>query len=120
MQLLPKYWPGFPFSDVYRIYDVFLPMAYFSYRAHVDIAVARYVQQSIGIIRARTGDPSVPIHVVGGISKRTGAAEARGFMRAVRGCRTLGFSLYDFFGTTAAAWRALTTAAVADDTTACA
>src|SRR5438128_1658991 len=76
--------------------------------------------QSIGIIRARTGDPNVPIHVVGGISKRTGAAEARGFMRAVRGCRTLGFSLYAFFGTTAAAWRALTTPAVADDTPACA
>ena len=118
MQLLPHYWPGFPYSDLWRVYDVFLPMAYFSYRAHGDAAVADYVRRSIGIIRARTGDPNVPIHVIGGISRRTGAAEARGFMRAVRGCRTYGFSLYDFFGTTRTAWRTLTAPAPADDGTA--
>ena len=56
MQLLPKYWPGFPYSDLWQVYDVFLPMAYFSYRARGDAAVSRYVQRSIGIIRARTGD----------------------------------------------------------------
>jgi hypothetical protein len=119
MKLLPRYWPGFPYSDLWRVYDVFLPMAYFSYRAHGDAAVASYVRRSIGIIRARTGDPDVPIHVIGGISQRTDAAEARGFMRAVRGCRTFGFSLYDFFGTSAAAWRTLTEPAAADDGTAC-
>src|SRR5207237_9756257 len=83
MQLLPHYWPGFPYSDLYRIYDVFLPMAYFSYRAHGTAPVARYVQRSVEIIRARTGDPDVAIHVIGGISQRTGPAEARGFVQAV-------------------------------------
>jgi hypothetical protein len=120
MQLLPKYWPGFPYSDLWRVYDVFLPMAYFSYRAHGDAAVSRYVQRSIGIIRARTADPNVPIHVIGGLSQKTGTAEARGFVRAVRGCRTLGYSLYDFAGTTPTAWRTLTTPAAADDAAACA
>ena len=115
MKLLPKYWPGFPYSDLWRVYDVFLPMAYFSYRAHGDAAVADYVRRSVGIIRARTGDPDVPIHVIGGISQRTGPAEARGFMRAVRGCRTYGFSLYDFFGTSTTAWRTLTAPAAPDD-----
>jgi hypothetical protein len=115
MKLLPRYWPGFPYSDLWRVYDVFLPMAYFSYRAHGDAAVAGYVRRGIEIIRARTGDPDVPIHVIGGISQRTSAAEARGFMRAVRGCRTFGFSLYDFFGTSASAWRTLTTPAAPDD-----
>jgi hypothetical protein len=119
MKLLPRYWPGFPYSDLYRIYDAFLPMAYFSYRAHGDAAVASYVRRSVGIIRARTGDPDVPIHVIGGISQRTDAAEARGFMRAVRGCRTFGFSLYDFLGTSDAAWRTLTTPAAPDDAAAC-
>jgi hypothetical protein len=115
MKLLPRYWPGFPYSDLWRVYDVFLPMAYFSYRAHGDAAVADYVRRGVGIIRARTGDPDVPIHVIGGISQRTGAAEARGFMRAVRGCRTYGFSLYDFFGTRPAAWQSLLAPAPPDD-----
>ena len=119
MELLPKYWPGFPYSDLYRVYDVFLPMAYFSYRARGDAPVTRYVARSIAIIRGRTGDPDVPIHVIGGLSDRTGAAEARGFMRAVHGCRTLGFSLYDFAGTSAAAWRTLTAPAAPDDAAAC-
>ena len=119
MQLLPHYWPGFPYSDLYRIYDVFLPMAYFSYRARGTAPVARYVERSVGIIRARTGDPDVAIHVVGGISQRTGLAEARGFMQAVHDCRTLGFSLYDFAGTSTPAWRTLTAAAPPDDTASC-
>jgi hypothetical protein len=119
MQLLPHYWPGFPYSDLYRIYDVFLPMTYFSYRAHGTAPVARYVQRSVEIIRARTGDPDVAIHVIGGISQRTGPAEASGFMQAVHGCRTLGYSLYDFAGTSTAAWRTLIAPAAPDDSTDC-
>jgi hypothetical protein len=115
MELLPRYWPGFPYSDLWHVYDVFLPMAYFSYRARGDAPVARYVARSVEIIRGRTGDPDVPIHVIGGLSQRTGSAEARGFMRAVHGCRTLGFSLYDFFGTRPAAWQRLLAPAPADD-----
>jgi hypothetical protein len=83
-------------------------MAYFSYRARGVTAVARYVRRSVEIIRARTGDPEVPIHVIGGVSDRTGPAEARGFMQAIRGSEPLGFSLYDFYGTSPAAWRTLT------------
>ena len=115
MEILRHYWPRFPYSDLYRIYDVFLPMAYFSYRAHGTAPVTRYVQRSVEIIRARTGDPDVAIHVIGGISQRTSPAEARGFMRAVRGCRTLGFSLYDFAGTSTAAWRTLSAPVAPDD-----
>jgi hypothetical protein len=90
-------------------------MAYFSYRARGAAPVARYVARSVAIIRGRTGDPDVPIHVIGGLSARTGAAEARGFMQAVHGCRTLGFSLYDFYGTSPAAWQRLLAPAPADD-----
>src|SRR5439155_26310108 len=103
----------FPYSLLYWIYDDFLPMAYFSYRAHG--TAPRYVERSVEIIRARTGDPHAAIHVVGGISQRTGPAEARGFVQAVRGCRTLGFSLYDFAGTSTSAFRTLTAPAAPDD-----
>ena len=107
MELKPHYWPGFPFGRLAGIYDVFLPMTYFSYRAHGPAAVLRYTTRSIAIIRRATGDPEVPVHVIGGLARGTSTAEARAFVQAATSCGTLGFSLYEFYGTSAAAWALL-------------
>src|SRR5206468_2176981 len=32
MELHPKYWPDFPYAQLRQSFDVFLPMAYFTYR----------------------------------------------------------------------------------------
>ncbi|HZC29244.1 MAG TPA: hypothetical protein VE269_05845, partial [Gaiellaceae bacterium] len=101
MRLLPHYWPRFPYAPLARTYDVFLPMAYFSYRAHGSAAVARYVRQSVAIIRAQTNDASVPIHVIGGLADATSTVEAAAFVRAAGRCGVRGFSLYDFYETKA-------------------
>src|SRR6266536_496464 len=45
-------------------YDVFLSIAYFSYRARGRAAINRYVQTSIRIIRNASGAASAPIHVL--------------------------------------------------------
>jgi hypothetical protein len=113
MRLLPRYWPGFPFAQLARTYDVFLPMAYFSYRAHGSAAVTRYVQASVSIIRDQTGNPDVPIHVIGGLADRTSTSEAAAFVRTAGMCGARGFSLYDFYETTASVWSLLTRAASA-------
>jgi hypothetical protein len=107
MELKPAYWPSFPYRPLAGLYDVFLPMTYFSYRARGTAAVLRYTARSVSIIRRATGNPTVPIHVIGGISSATGPAEARGFMRAVATCAPVGFSLYDFYGTSESAWTLL-------------
>src|SRR6266536_2942027 len=52
-------------------YDVFLSIAYFSYRARGRAAINRYVQTSIRIIRNASGDARVPIHVIGGLASAT-------------------------------------------------
>jgi hypothetical protein len=107
MERKPRYWPGFPFQALAGIYDVFLPMTYFSYRAHGPAAVGRYTSRSIAIIRRATDDPDVPIHVIGGLARGTSTAEARAFVRAAATCGALGFSLYEFYGTSNAAWALL-------------
>jgi hypothetical protein len=107
MERKPAYWPGFPYRGLAALYDVFLPMSYFSYRARGTAGVRSYTTRSVAIIRRATGDLAVPIHVIGGISSATGQAEARGFMTAVASCAPLGFSLYDFYGTRPAAWSLL-------------
>jgi hypothetical protein len=113
MRLLPRYWPGFPYAALARVYDVFLPMTYYTYRAHGSAAVSRYVQTSIGIIRTQTGNPSVPIHVIGGLADATSNGDAAAFVRATAACGARGFSFYDFFETRAAVWSLLTRAASA-------
>jgi hypothetical protein len=113
MRLLPRYWPGFPYAALARVYDVFLPMTYYTYRAHGPAAVSRYVQTSVGIIRTQTGNPSVPIHVIGGLADATSNSDAAAFVRATSACGTRGFSFYDFFETRAAVWSLLTRAASA-------
>ncbi len=103
IDLHPGYWPGFPYRELARVYDVFLPMAYYTYRAHGAAAVRRYVVESVAAVRAQTG-ATVPVHVIGGLSEGTGTAEARAFMGAVRDCALYGFSLYEFPTTNTHVW----------------
>src|SRR5262245_36560353 len=107
MQLLPKYWPGFPYAALAEIYDAFLPMGYYSYRTRTLRGAYDYTVRNVTIIRRRTGDPNVPIHLIGGVADASTAAQARGFVRAARECGVIGASLYDWGTTTAAHWSIL-------------
>jgi hypothetical protein len=111
MRLLPRYWPRFPYAGLARTYDVFLPMAYFSYRAHGAAAVSRYVQTSVTIIREKSGDTGVPIHVIGGLAGATDATEAAAFAQTAASCGVVGLSLYDLDGTKPPVWSLLGRAA---------
>jgi hypothetical protein len=106
----PAYWPGFPYRSLARFYDVFLPMAYAT-DAHVRgvRATRTYNTADVAIIRTRTGNPQVPIHLVGGLANAMGPRETTGFMRAVADCSVLGYSLYAFSVTRHATWKALIT-----------
>jgi len=110
MRRHPRYWPRFPYRALDRYYDVFLPMAYAT-DAHVrgSAATYKYNAADVAAIRTHTGDPRVPIHLIGGLSNAMGAGETAGFMRAVAACAPLGYSLYAFPGTSRATWTALTT-----------
>ena len=91
------YWRSFPYRAVARLYDVFLPMAYFTdHDVHGIKGVRTYLASDFVVIRKRTGRRDVPIHLIGGISNAMTAADTTGFMRAVADCRPLGYSLYAF------------------------
>jgi hypothetical protein len=113
MDLHPAYWPAFPYASLARVYDVFLPMAYFTYHGRGAAFARSYTAASIAAVRAGSGDAATPVHVIGGLSGGVGAAAARGFLAAVAGCAPLGFSLYEFPTTSASVWPALRQAAVA-------
>jgi hypothetical protein len=108
MDFHPRYWPGFPYRALARVYDVFLPMAYFTYRGNSDSFARSYVASSIAAIRAGSGEANVPVHVIAGLSDGISATGTRGFMQAVADCNPLGFSLYEFPTTGTASWSTLT------------
>jgi hypothetical protein len=106
MERHPRYWPGFPYAELTQTFDLFLPMAYFTYRVSGRAASARYVMRSIALLRAAAG-ADVPVHVIGGVASSASRADVLGFMDAVARCGPIGYSLYDFPTTSTMAWAAL-------------
>ena len=103
----PHFWPGFPWRHLADLYDVMLPMTYYTYRVHGPQDAAWYTAQNVQIIRRETSGMKVPIHVVGGISFDATGAETQGFVRAVESKRVIGASYYTFPGITLDQWKAL-------------
>ena len=103
------YWPDFPYKRIAAIYDVMVPMGYFTFRAEGFKHVERYTEHNIRTIRKETGDKKTPVHVIGGIADEVGVPAARGFAAAVRKNRVLGGSLYDYPITTEKTWQELST-----------
>ena len=101
------YWPRFPYERVRRLYDVFVPMGYFSFRAEGYERVRRYTAKGIRTIRQESGDPKVPIHFIGGIAGETKGTEVKGFVHALKSQEVLGGSYYDFAITTREEWQQL-------------
>jgi len=100
-------WSVFPYAELARTYDVFLPMAYYTYHAHGAPAVYADTVANVRILRAQKGCSQSPIHLIGGISERSSTPETQAFVRAVRDTSCLGASVYGWTGTSLAAWRKL-------------
>jgi hypothetical protein len=108
MRRHPKFWPRFPYRPLAGYYDVFLPMAYSTDAGMRGSRATRaYNAADVAAVRIQTGDPNVPIHLIGGIAGTMGTRETAGFMQAVADCAPLGYSLYEFPITSRAAWTAL-------------
>ena len=107
MQRNPDYWPGFPYRGLADIYDVFVPMTYFSWRTQGSRGAHDYTSRNIRIIREETGQGSVPIHVIGGLGSGTSGPETRAFVHAIREHGILGASMYNYSETGTRHWRHL-------------
>jgi hypothetical protein len=104
----PYFWPNIPYSSLTRYYKAFLPMAYFTLRGiHSRSGASAFLTSTVSEIRAASGRPRFPVHLIGGLSSKMGHEATAGFMRAVTHTHLLGFSLYNFDEMTPAVWRAL-------------
>ena len=108
MQIKPAYWPGFPYTQLADLYDVFLPMVYWTYSTKGPDGAYGYLAWALTLLRTGVGSADVAIHLVGGTSYRATIDEERAFAQLVANDgRLQGWSLYDWFGTKAPAWKVL-------------
>lgn len=103
-----SYWPGFPWAEVAETYDLLMPMAYWSIRLPEWRDGNRYVGENIDRIRAATGRPDLPIHVIGGIADGISVEQVQGMLAAIEARDdVLGASLYDWATSSPQQWAAL-------------
>ena len=100
-------WPGFPYRSLGRLYDVFLPMAYSTFRGRGPSFVAAYTRANIARIRRLTGRPGAPVHVIGGLADGLSGREAAAVVGGARASGALGVSLYNVGRSDPADWAAL-------------
>jgi hypothetical protein len=102
----PSYWPGFPWSSIAGLYDVWLPMSYWTNRTDASgyRDAYRYTVDDIVRLRRDLGSAGAPVHTIGGIADKTTVADLEGLLRAALDTRVLGASLYDWRTTSASAW----------------
>jgi hypothetical protein len=109
----PRYWPAFPWGELAGLYDVWMPMAYWTevpagsgYRHGY-----RYTTETVQGLRARLGRPSVPVHPIGGVADAATLEDYQGFLRAAAEAGVPGFSVYDYRTTSEPGWELLQRAA---------
>ncbi|HEY7106563.1 MAG TPA: hypothetical protein VH986_09180 [Acidimicrobiia bacterium] len=105
----PILWPEFPYRKLEPSIDVWLPMAYFTFRDDASgyRDPLRYTVDSVQRLRGHLRDRTAPVHVVGGIADVATPQDYVAFSEAARQTKAVGYSMYDFRTTSSAAWALL-------------
>jgi hypothetical protein len=104
-----NFWPAFPWRQLKPLYDVWLPMSYWTNR-NVESGYRegfRYNDENIRRLRNNLGDEKAPVHAIGGIGDAAQTKDYEGFVRAAKKDHAIGWSIYDYSTTARNAWRRL-------------
>ncbi len=105
------FWPEFPWAEIAPLYDVWMPMSYWSFRSESSGYKDGYTYnaESTERLREHLGDPDALVHGIGGIGAVDAAVGAEsggeplavvgdldGFGRSLVDTRSIGGSIYDW------------------------
>ncbi|MGZ4728603.1 MAG: fibronectin type III domain-containing protein [Acidimicrobiales bacterium] len=107
--LNPSYWPEFPWTTISTLYDAWMPMCYWSNRTPASgwNDGYRYTAENIDRVRAHLGDPTAPVHPIGGIANQVAPTAVADMVRAATERDAIGGSLYDYLTTGDDLWSSL-------------
>jgi hypothetical protein len=107
----PRFWPGFPWTQIEPYYDVWMPMAYWSFRSTASGYKNgySYSEESIRRLRTNLGKPAALVHAIGGIGAVDGVDDdptpeeplasindLAPFVQSLRDTNAIGGSIYDW------------------------
>ncbi|MGH9186029.1 MAG: hypothetical protein ACRD0U_09480 [Acidimicrobiales bacterium] len=94
----PRLWPDFPWGALAPLYDVWLPMSYWTFRSadsgYQDAYT--YNEESIRRLRANLDRPTVPVHAIGGIGDALRPGDLDRFGASLVATDAVGGSIYDW------------------------
>lgn len=94
----PDLWPAFPWAEIAPLYDVWLPMSYWTYRtpdSGYDNG-ATYHEESVRRLKRDLGLARPVIHGIGGIGDEATVADLRAFAAVLSRTGAVGGSVYDW------------------------
>jgi hypothetical protein len=94
----PRYWPGFPWRELAPLYDVWMPMSYWTFRSKSSPYrdAYRYTAENVQRTRLNLGLPNAVVHPAGGTDNKSNDDDYRGFVRACVDTGSVGGSIYDW------------------------
>jgi hypothetical protein len=92
----PRFWPDFPYRDLAELYDIWMPMAYWTTREEPYADGYNYAKESVDRLRADLGKPDAPVAPVGGIADEMTNEQVREFVQALVDMHAIGGSFYDW------------------------
>jgi hypothetical protein len=100
------FWPEFPWRKLASLYDVWLPMSYWTNRNSESAYKEgfKYTDENIRRVRNNLDDKDAPVHAIGGIADTAAQRDYEGFLRAVKKDDAIGWSVYDYNTTVSSAW----------------
>jgi hypothetical protein len=113
----PALWPRFPYKRLANHVDVWMPMAYWTFREGIYRDPYAYTAESVDRLRANLDDKRAVVHPVGGIGDLSSAQDYDAFLRAVYDTKSVGWSIYDYNTTMTSSWPRLRTGGVPTTTT---
>ncbi len=103
------FWPEFPWAEIAPLYDVWLPMSYWSFRNEEYDSGYSYNTESTQRLRAHVADPDALVHAIGGIGGVDGIDDPENpeeplahldqftdLARSVEDTAAIGVSVYDW------------------------
>jgi len=93
-----QYWPDFPWPELSSLYDVWLPMSYWTFRLNSSgyHDGFTYNEESTRRMRSNLNDPSAVVHAIGGIGDEITFDEIDRFAQSLADTRAVGGSIYDW------------------------
>lgn len=94
----PGFWPSFPWTELEPLYDIWLPMSYWTERTESSgyNDGATYHAESHERMLANLGNPDAVVHGIGGIGDQTTQTDLLAFAETLAETGAVGGSIYDW------------------------